>query len=289
MVSKTGTGRPRPAHPAPLVLEGQIEPVSAQDMASLAAAVASLEGTSLVARLSAMAGQQIDLAARFIPARFQRYGAHATNLALRAALHMALTSLGKKPQPASRHLHRSMAAMAGAAGGALGLAGLAVELPVSTTLMLRAIADIARSEGEDLLQPEAALACLEVFALGGPKASGTALESSYFAVRTLLAQSVSEATRFVLAQRVIDESAPVLVKFIAQIAARFGIVVSQKVAAQAVPVLGAMSAAALNYAFAEHFQRLAKGHFTVRRLERHYGRLLVREEYERLARQLAGK
>jgi hypothetical protein len=34
--------------------------------------------------------------------------------------------------------------------------------------MLRSIADIARSEGEDLSDPEAALSCVEVFALGGP-------------------------------------------------------------------------------------------------------------------------
>ena len=186
-------------------------------------------------------------------------------------------------------MYKVMAAASGVAGGAFGLAGLAVELPVSTIVMLRAIADIARSEGEDLSQPDSALACLEVFALGGQKAESAALESSYFAVRTLLAQSVGEAAKFVLSQRLVDETAPVMVKFIAQIASRFGIVVSQKAAAQALPVLGAISAAALNFAFADHFQHLAKGHFTVRRLERRYGLLLVREEYERLAKQLPAR
>ena len=275
--------------PAPVVqvLDGKIDMLTKADQASLAQAVKTLETTSLVARFSALAGQQLDLASRFIPLRFQRYGSRITNLALRAALHAALRSLDKTPKPASRRTHKWMTAVSGAAGGAFGLAGLAVELPLSTTLMLRSIADIARHEGEDLSQPEAALACLEVFALGGQKASGAALESSYFAVRTMMAQSVSEAARFVLAQRVIDESAPVLVKFVTQIAARFGIVVSQKIAAQAVPVLGAMSAAALNMAFADHFQKLATGHFTVRRLERIYGRMLVKEEYEKLAGRLA--
>ena len=38
----------------------------------------------------------------------------------------------------------------GAAGGAFGLATLPLELPVSTVIMLRSIADIAISEGEDL-------------------------------------------------------------------------------------------------------------------------------------------
>jgi hypothetical protein len=43
--------------------------------------------------------------------------------------------------------------------------------------------------------------------------------------------------------------------------------------------------AAVNYAFIEHFQDVARGHFTVRRLERAYGKELVRKEYERLAQE----
>jgi hypothetical protein len=39
----------------------------------------------------------------------------------------------------------------------------------------------------------------------------------------------------------------------------------------------------VNYAFIEHFQEVARGHFTVRRLERVYGKDHVRTEYERLA------
>jgi hypothetical protein len=61
--------------------------------------------------------------------------------------------------------------------------------------------------------------------------------------------------------------------------------VTQKVAAQAIPVVGALGGAAVNYAFIEHFQDVARGHFTVRRHERVYGEDLVRAEYERLARQ----
>ena len=278
-----------PAPTTTQILHGQIDPMSVYDLADLQSAVRALETTSLVARLSAIAGHQIDLVGRFMPAKLQQYGARATTLALRAALHTALTSLDKQQRPASRRLHKGLAAASGIVGGAFGLPGLLVELPVSTTVMLRAIADVARDQGEDLSQPESALACLEVFALGGARATGASIESSYFAVRSLLAQSVSEAAKFVLSQQVINEGAPVLVKFISQIAARFGVVVSQKIVAQAVPLLGAASAAALNFAFADHFQRLAHGHFTVRRLERHYGRLLVREEYERLSKKFREK
>jgi hypothetical protein len=38
------------------------------------------------------------------------------------------------------------------------------------------------------------------------------------------------------------------------------------------PVVGAVGGAAVNLIFMNHFQRIAEGHFTIRRLERIYGR-----------------
>jgi hypothetical protein len=77
--------------------------------------------------------------------------------------------------------------------------------------MLRSIADIARSEGEDLSNPETALACVEVFALGGRAGSTDASESGYFAVRSMLAKTVTEAARFVAERGMIKEGAPTVV------------------------------------------------------------------------------
>src|SRR6202044_219975 len=127
-------------------------------------------------------------------------------------------------------------------------------------------------------------ACVEVFALGGRPGSADASESGYFAVRGMVAKTVTEAARFVAERGVITEGAPILLKFVTQVAARFGLVVTQKVAAQALPVVGALGGAAVNYAFINHFQDVARGHFTVRRLERRYGKEAVREQYERLRR-----
>jgi len=152
--------------------------------------------------------------------------------------------------------------------------------------MLRSIADIARSEGENLADPEAALACVQVFALGG-RASAGELEGGYFAVRGVLAKSVSEAARYIAERGIVEEGAPVLVRFLTQVGARFGVVVTQKFAAQAIPVIGALGGAAVNYAFIDHFQDTAGGHFIVRRLERSYGKDLVRAEYERLRAEMA--
>ena len=79
-----------------------------------------------------------------------------------------------------------------------------------------------------------------------------------------------------------DTAAPALIRLVTQIGSRFGLVVSEKLAAQAVPIVGAAGGAAVNYAFVEHFQSIAFGHFTVRRLERIYGGETIQSEYEKL-------
>ena len=42
----------------------------------------------------------------------------------------------------------------------------------------------------------------------------------------------------------------------------------------------------MNYAFIAHFQDVARGHFTVRRLERTYGKEKIRIEYDLIASEL---
>jgi len=194
-----------------------------------------------------------------------------------------MATIRNEPQNSSLLLHKMLAVTSGAAGGAFGLSSLPLELPVSTIIMLRSIVDIARSEGENLADPESALSCIEVFGLGGRTEADNDAKAGYFVVRGVLARSVSEAARFIAERGVLEEGAPVLVRLVAQIGARFGVVVTQKAAAQAVPIIGALGGAAVNYAFVEHFQTVARGHFTVRRLERRYGEDPVRAEYERLA------
>jgi len=79
-----------------------------------------------------------------------------------------------------------------------------------------------------------------------------------------------------------QQSAPWFVVAIHKVAERFGFAVSQKLAAQAVPVLGGIMGAVVNYAFIDHFQDTARGHFTVRSLERRYGQDAVRGCFERI-------
>jgi len=254
-----------------------------EDLNALRAAVATLEHPGLAARLGEIAGKPIELLGRALPETASKAVAAATTKALNAALTVALRTMRNEPKAASSLLHKALAAASGAVGGSFGLAALPIELPISTIIMLRSIGDVARSEGEDLTNPETALSCLQVFALGGLKGQADAAESGYFAVRGLLAKSVAEAARFIVERGGVAEGAPVLVRLIAQIASRFGMVVTQKLAAQAVPVIGALGGAAVNYAFIDHFQDVARAHYVVRRLERRYGKDVVRTAYERLS------
>ncbi len=164
-------------------------------------------------------------------------------------------------------------------GGAFGLIALPIELPITTTVIMRSIADIARSEGEDLRDAATRFACLEVFAMGGPSDEDDAAESGYFAVRAALARAVSEAAKYVAERAVIGDGGPVIIRLLAQIAARFNTVVGEKIMAQGVPVVGALGGATINVLFIEHFQEMARGHFVVRRLERKYGEDEVRKAY----------
>jgi hypothetical protein len=66
---------------------------------------------------------------------------------------------------------------------------------------------------------------------------------------------------------------------VAEIATRFGVVVTERSAASALPVLGALGGATVNMVFMNHFQRVARGHFSIRRLEREYGPNAVRKLY----------
>jgi EcsC protein family len=260
--------------------------ITSEDRDALRKAVKSLERPGLTARLTNIVGKPVELIGYALPAFASKAISSATSKGLEAALKVALRTLPPSPRTHSQLLHRALATASGAAAGTFGLAALPVELPVSTVIMLRSIADIARSEGEDLSDPEVCLSCVEVFALGGRAGSADASESGYFAVRSMLAKAVTEAARFAAERGVIKEGGPILLKFVTQVAARFGLVVTQKVAAQVLPLVGALGGAAVNYAFIEHFQDVARGHFTVRRLERSYGKEKIRSEYDLIAGEL---
>jgi len=258
---------------------------SKSEIADLKRAKTLLENPSLAARLSAMLGSPIERGMALLPKSFQTTVHKASEAAMLKALDVAVNSIAKPssgPSVSKDRLHKFAAATSGAVGGAFGLLALGVELPVSTTIMLRSIADIAKSEGENVQHIETRLACLTVFALGGKSSRDDATESGYFAARMAMASAVSEATKYLAEKGMSKAGGPALIRLTTLIASRFGIVVSEKAAAQAVPIIGAAAGALINTLFIEHFQNMARGHFIIRRLEKIHGAAPVQLAYEKI-------
>jgi hypothetical protein len=253
-----------------------------EDTRDLEQAVRQLENTSLAMRIAAAIGKPIEYGIRRLPDSGRALIQKAARTAIEKCFDMAVKTLGAQAAPGSVAFHKWATGVSGAVGGYFGFAALAVELPVSTTMMLRSIAEIAREEGEDLASPGARLECLGVFAFGGPAIEDNAAETGYYAVRAAMARTLQEAATFLSQRGLAEGGAPAVVRFVSQVASRFGVTISEKAAAQAVPVIGAVAGSAINIAFTDHFQQVARGHFTVRRLERTYGHDTVHAEYGRI-------
>jgi hypothetical protein len=261
-------------------------PLSSRDLAELARAKETLENPGLAVRLADRLGTPIDALARRLPDGARRLLSDGTRSALERCLDVALRTIprgGEGGGAAADWLHRSAVVVTGALGGAAGLAGLAVELPISTTLMLRAIADHARAQGEDLSLVATRLECLAVFAYGSRSPGDDAAETAYFAARAALGRPVAQAAEYVATREAAgaaaERSAPALVQLVARVARRFGVAVADKAAAQLVPIVGAAGGAAVNALFIDHYQATARAHFAVRRLVRAHGEDVVRQAY----------
>lgn len=256
--------------------------INTQDLEDLKYAKSLLEGESFAIKIADIIGKPIELGLDKLPEKANKFISDATTKALNVSLKGAMITMSKKPTASSwDKVHKLACATTGGIGGFFGLAALAIELPCSTTIMLRSIADIARSEGAMISSSEIELECISIFALGGPSSGDDAAESGYYFIRASLAKTVSNAAKYIAKEGLKKEGAPVIVKFITEVASRFSIQVTQKVAAQAVPVIGAVTGALINTIFIDHFQDKARGHFIIRRLERKYGKDDIEEMYKK--------
>ncbi len=279
--------------PQPPPLESSILPTS-QDWRDLQRAVDLLESPTLTAKMANLIGSPLEFAVKRLPDSVSRRIHGAVEAALFKSAQAALWTMDNTPgKAASTRWHKLAAATSGAVGGAFGFTTLFIELPVSTTIMMRSVADVARSEGFDLREMSTRHACLEVFALGGNSGKDDASETGYYITRGFTAEvmrhlSAELAGRAVGGSPVMigltpKEAGKWLAKLVEKVAARFGVVVTEKFAAQAVPIVGAVAGATLNTMFTDYYQDVARGHFIVRRLERTYGYETLRAAYSMLA------
>ena len=170
----------------------------------------------------------------------------ATIGALNQAMKAAHSSRAMVPDQKS-WLNQTVSAAMGAAGGAGGLPTAMAELPVTTTLLLRVIQGVAVEHGFDADAENVQFYCVQVFAAAGPLSDDDGADLGFLAARVTLTGKAMQS-------------------LIAKVAPRLAVVMGQKLAAQAVPVLGAVAGAATNYAYTSYYEDMAHVHFGLRKL-----------------------
>jgi hypothetical protein len=254
-----------------------------------------LEQQSFLMKLADLIGEPLQaVASRVVPPTVAQLGDHA----LRKAMDLAV---GTVPHGAHDNdleqaysesgwtglWHRLAATVTGGAGGVLGWPGLMIELPVTTGILFRSIGAIASDFGEDLRSTETRLECLTVFSHGGPGPDDDAMEASFITSRLAMSKLVRDAAKYVAehgatkaaSSAVTQRSAPALITLMSRVTAEFDVTVSQKLLAQSMPVISIATGALINNAFADHFNRVARFHFGMRKLERYYGEEQVHAAY----------
>jgi hypothetical protein len=260
--------------------------LSADERRILEQAADILEHPGFAHRLTKTVGSGVEKVLFILPSQFTGSLVAVTRYALEKSWEGALLTLRRPQKPrAFNKTHQFLAGLSGAVGGSFGLAALAVELPVSTTIMLRSIAEIAHSYGEDVTTPETKLACLQVFAFSPSDSS----ETGYYALRSLMAKSLSDAAAQLASKGLGAESPPALLKLFNLIAARFSIPLSEKLAAQTLPALGAVGGASINLLFIRYFQNIARAHFAIRSLERKYSPQFIQHHYRHILQRTTGR
>lgn len=191
----------------------------------------------------------------------------ATVAALNQAMRAAHTSRGLVPDQKS-WLNQVVVTAMGAAGGAGGLPTALAELPVTTTLLLRVIQGVAVEHGFDPEAESVQFDCVQVFAAAGPLSGDDGADLGFLSARIALSGKAMQAV-------------------IAKIAPKLAVILGQKLAAQAVPILGAVAGAATNYAYTSYYEDVAHVHFGLRKLaidaDVPHGDLLIRLE-DKMAR-----
>lgn len=275
-----------------------------EDSKALKSAVVVMETPTLTAQITNLIGSPVEYLVDKLPDAAKEIIHNAIQAALNKAADYALWTLDTESEQAASPLaHKVYAATSGAVGGAFGFAGLPVELPITTIIILRSIAEIAREQKFDLTDPAIKLECINVFAMGGKSSKDDASDAGYYATRLVLANTMrllTEELGKIAAQQAAKSAgklvaeevstkiltnrhvAKLLAEFLEKIAQRFGATITEKAAGQLVPAIGAVVGATLNTMFTDYYQDIAKAHFSILRLEKKYGQKEVQLEYDKL-------
>ncbi|SFR32743.1 EcsC protein family protein [Yoonia tamlensis] len=206
-------------------------------------------------------GGQVEDSIKLLPKPVARQIDEITRKALLRSFDLAAKSRGGMGKSiGSDRVHRAMGTLTGALGGVGGLPTALAELPVATTVIFRAVLHVAETYGEDPQSVETRMQCLAVFGAGGPGSEDDGINTAFFGARLGLSGAAVQG-------------------LISKVAPKFAAVMSQKLATQTVPILGAAAGAGTNYAFVDYYVALAHVHFGLRKLARAHGETAVAEAF----------
>ncbi len=240
----------------PIEVLGPNEPLPPDALAEVAALAARNRAAGgMLMQLVGSAGGQIEGRLKHLPDRARAAIDRAARGALETAYRLAARShVGPGPGSigGSARAHRVLSTITGGLGGLGGLPTALAELPVTTAVIFRGIQGVAARHGFDRDDPAVRAECLKVFAAGGPLDADDGIDTGFLGARMAL-------------------SGPAMNRLVALVAPRFAAILAQKLAAAAVPILGAVTGAGVNYAFAGYFLELAEVRFGLLRLAARWG------------------
>ncbi len=161
-------------------------------------------------------------------------------------------------------MYRLMATGSGLVTGAAGLPGVLADIPASTLLVLRSIADLARAQGHDIRDPAIQALCIEALAFGGPTDEDDDADLAFWSARA---------------------AAPVIADLVIDIAGRFGSRLLAVLPARAVPMISVIVAGAINWHFTGFFQNMAAVLLELKPIEDRYDRAMVRACFAQVVRE----
>jgi len=256
-----------------------MEDLSRREIEFIEAAVNFLEKPGFLIRAANAVGKPLELAQKALPQAVQEKISAAVQKSLNKTLEISIATLTpqerqtlpKRPLAQGKG-HAAATAVTGAIGGFFGPLALAIELPITTGIMFRSIANIARSFGEDLNNPEVRMECLQIFAMGSQQSSADdAMKSAYLSQKIAFNSFIKTTNE--------KGAASIPARLMARVAARYEVVVAEKFVIEAIPMLGAAGGAVINTAFSNYFNETAYYHFGLRYLERKYGLETVQKYY----------
>ncbi|WP_299385827.1 EcsC family protein [uncultured Lacinutrix sp.] len=256
-----------------------IHSINPEDLKLLEEAKSTMHNLSWAMRNINLVGDTIESKIKMVPEKYIQKLQQATESILMGIVKTNLLTISKNKKfskPSSK-TYKAVVTGSGFLSGLFGSAsGIGTpifisELTLTTKFIMRSIMDIARSQGEDLYSTDTQMACLEVFALGGDSKNDDGLEASYYTLRAGLSSFINNASL---------SGSGAIANLISKIATRYSITISEKFVAQAVPVLGGIGGGTINYVFIDHFQNMATAHFTIKKLEKKYGKELIEKVYK---------